>query len=246
MKAVLLAAGLGTRLRPLTNSKPKVMVEVKGKPVLWYQVRLLEYYGISDIWINVHWLPDEVVDYFGDGSRLGVKINYSYGGELLGTAGTLLNPQSGIEEDLRGGSFLVVYGDHVTDLDYDKLVAFHRRSTALMSLSLYRSDIPWEKGVVETDGEGRVLWMKEKPARGEIRTDQVSAGIYVCEPGVLRYIPDGFSDWGKNVIPKILSSGERLYGWDTGAYLEDVGAPEGLEKVRRDVKQGLVRFLWEK
>jgi NDP-sugar pyrophosphorylase family protein len=244
--ALILSAGLGTRLLPITERIQKVMVDICGKPLIWYQVKLLKYYGITDLWINIHWRGCEIEDYLGNGRKFGVKVKYSYESKLLGTAGALKNRNSRISEDLKKGLFLVVYGDHLTDINYCEFVSSHRECGALMSIGLFSSDQPWDKGVCKTDRDGRVLWMKEKPGEGEVVTDQVSAGIFVCRPGVFKYIPNGFSDWGEDVIPKMVSKGEKLFAWNMGEYLGDIGTSKRLRKVRSDVKEGVVKFPWVK
>jgi NDP-sugar pyrophosphorylase family protein len=246
MKALILAAGLGTRLKPLTNGIPKVMIDVGGKPLLWYQVMLLKHHGIDDIWINLYWFPEAIMSYFGDGSGLGVKIKYSMEeGELLGTAGALKNNKSGVREAFEGTRFLITYGDNLTDFDHGRLLEFHKGKEALMSLGLYRHNRPWEKGCVETDRTGQVVGMVEKPPKGEEKTDQANTGIYVCEPKVLEYIPEGFSDFGAEIIPAILEAGEELYALETDAYVEDVGTFAGLEKAQRDIERGRVKFPFQ-
>lgn len=236
-KGVILAAGLGARLRPLTNTVPKAMVEVGGKPLLWYQVQLLKFYGISEIWINLHWLPEQITQYFGDGSKFGVKIRYSYEKKLLGSAGALKNPESGIAEDLKGKSFVVSYADNLTNFDIGKLMDFHRQNKAIFTMGLFRSPEPWTAGVAELDFSGRVVKMVEKPPKEEIKSDLVNAGIYVCQPEVLDMIPGSFSDFGFDIIPQILKQKRALFGLETGSVVQDTGTWERLEKARGLVGQ---------
>lgn len=234
MKALVLSAGLGTRLRPLTNKIPKVMVEVGGKPVLWYHLTLLKKYGIKDIWINLHAHPRVIQDYFGDGSSLGININYSIEKKLLGTAGALKNPTSGIEKEFAKNTFLVVYGDNLTNFDHSRLIDFHRDKQAFLSVGLYKSPEPWTMGIVETDKKGCVLKIIEKPPKEKVTTDTVSAGVLVCEPEVLNLIPNGFSDFGFDINPKLIRLKKRLFALNTGSYVQDTGTAERLAKARRD------------
>ena len=241
MKAVILSAGLGTRLHPLTKDRPKVMVHINGKPILWYHITLLKKYGIKDLWINLHPFPDLVKEYFGNGSKFGVNINYSFEHELLGTSGCLKNKKSGIEDDLKKGQFLVVYGDNLTNFDYKKLIDFHNRKKSLLSMGLYLSPEPWTMGVIETDKKGKIINMVEKPARENIKTNQVNAGIYVCQPEVLNYIPDGYSDWGFDIIPKILIN-NSLWAINTDSYIQDIGTHDRLKKAQQDIYKYLHFF----
>lgn len=232
MKAVILAAGLGSRLRPITDKIPKVMVRIGDKPLLHHHIDSLKSNGITDILINLHWLPEVIQKYFGDGSNFGVNIFYSYEKELLGTAGALKNPASEIEKQLVKESFLVIYGDNFTNFDYTNLIKFHRKNRGVMAIGLYKSDEPWTKGVVETDSRGKVIAMIEKPPKELITTDQVNAGIYVCESRVLDYIPNGFSDFGFDVIPSILNSGEVVWGFIGDYFVHDVGTFKKLRQAR--------------
>src|SRR5258708_3354248 len=143
MKAVILASGLGTRLKPLTDKTPKVMIKIGDKPLLWHHVNLLKTHGIKDIWINLHRYPEVIKKYFKDGIEFGVKINYSQESELLGTSGALRNPNSNIERELKKSRFLVVYGDNLTDFNYSKLIKFHTKKKSLLTIGLYKAKEPW-------------------------------------------------------------------------------------------------------
>jgi mannose-1-phosphate guanylyltransferase len=236
MKAVILAGGMGTRLRPLTNDIPKPMVPINGKPLLYYHIQQLLYYGITDIWILTQYLPEKIEDYFKDGSAFGVNIKYSREIEPLGTSGALKNPDSTIYEDLKTDSFLVVYGDNLTNFDYGKIIAFHREKSAKMTIGLYHSDVPWTKGVIFLDDDKRITKMVEKPPKEEHMTDTVNSGIYVCEKDVLDYIPDGFSDFGFDVIPQLIAKGLPVYGFDNGYIVQDIGTFEGLAEAEKLIK----------
>lgn len=244
MKAVILAAGLGTRLRPLTDTMPKAMVDIAGHPLLWYHIQLLKHHGITDIWINLHWHPDKITDYFGDGSKFGVHLSYSYEKELLGTAGSLKNPLSDLASIIKQDKFLVIYGDNLTNFNLKKLISFHLQNNSFLTLGLYRSREPWTMGVVETTGQGMIKKIVEKPPKGEVTSNLVNAGIYVCEPEVINQIPDGFSDFGQHTIPLLLTMNKRLFGLETSDYVQDTGTWQRLEKARRDVSR--LHFSWLK
>lgn len=231
MKAFILAAGLGTRLRALGLDVPKVMVPVGGKPLLQHHLELLSRQGIREFIVNLHYLPEKITDYFGDGSRFGVQITYSHEPELLGTAGAVKK----MEAELRGGPFLLFYGDNLVRLELPALVGFHRAQRALATLALWESPEPWTGGVVETDATGRVTRFVEKPDRKEVSTNLINAGIYVLEPAVLDAIPAGqFYDFGKDLFPRLLAEGKPLYAMKPNAYVQDIGTPERLAKAQRD------------
>jgi NDP-sugar pyrophosphorylase family protein len=242
MKALILSAGLGTRLRPLTNKVPKVMIKVGGKPILWYHVQLLKKYGIKDIWINLHHLPDVITNYFGDGSKFGVKISYSYEKELLGTSGALRNPASGIEEAFRKGTFIVAYGDILPNFNYKRLIDFHIKRKSIWTEGTHSSPEPWTKGVIDTDQSGRIIKFVEKGPKKELVSDQVRAGVIVCDPKIIDYIPEGFSDFGLDLAPKILKLGLPMYAIDTKAYSKDIGTIDRLRKARADFRAGRFKF----
>jgi len=238
MKAFILAAGLGTRLRSLGLDVPKVMVPICGKPLLEHHLELFKRQGIREFIVNLHYLPEKITDYFGDGSKFGVTIEYSREPELLGTAGAVKK----MEHALRDGMFVVFYGDNLVSMDFAPLLEFHRKRRALATVALFESSEPWTGGVVETDASGRVRRFVEKPDRKEISTNLISAGIFVVEPAVLQEIPAGqFCDFGKEVFPRMLAKGLPVYAMKPDAYIHDVGTPERLAKAQRDFEKGLLK-----
>lgn len=237
MLAVILAGGKGVRLRPLTDKVPKPMVTIGGKSLLEHHVTLLKKAGISKIWIASQYLAEVITDYFGDGERFGIPISHSIEQIPLGTAGCLKNPDSDIEQDLRKEPFLVVCGDNFTNFQYQDLIAFHKDKKGLMTLGLYHSKKPWEKGVVKINSEGKVLEMREKPPKEECDSDTVNSSIYVCEPEILDYISEGFNDFGYDVIPRIVQDKRVLWAVDKGYFVEDIGTFQGLRKARKLYKE---------
>lgn len=238
MKALILSAGTGSRLNSMTRNKPKVMIQIAGKPVLWYHIQSLKKHGIKEIWINLHSFPEAIKRYFGDGSKFGVRILYSYEEKLLGTAGALRNPNSEIGKDLQGGTFVVAYGDVLADFDYKKLIDFHFSNNAIWTDAVHLSEEPWTKGVVKIDQKGRIISLIEKGPKGEDEIGLVRAGFMVCEPEIFKYIPDGFSDFGLDLGPMMLSKKLPIYALDTGSYSKDMGTPMRLRKARADVRAG--------
>ncbi|GFK94223.1 UTP--glucose-1-phosphate uridylyltransferase [Fundidesulfovibrio magnetotacticus] len=222
--AVVLCAGLGTRLRPLTDTCPKPMVPVAGVPVLERTVRHLAAHGFTDVCVNLHHLPHKVRAHFGDGHAFGVRLHFSDEPELLGTAGAL-----NAFRPLLRQPFLVWYGDVLSAFDVSALTRAHQASGAQATVGLYRVDNPTQCGLVDLDGAGRITRFVEKPPVAF--TDLANAGVYACEPSVLDFIPpQGFSDFGRDVFPAMLAAGAELHGHAIDEPLIDVGSPEKLER----------------
>ncbi|HID62632.1 MAG TPA: NDP-sugar synthase [Anaerolineae bacterium] len=237
MKAMLLAAGEGVRLRPLTLHQPKVMLPIAGQPLLEITIRWLKKYGVNQVAINLHHRPEAITSYFGDGRPWGVEISYSYEEKLLGTAGAVRKLR-----DLFQETFVLVYGDVLTDLPLEALRRFHRAKgsghpSAYLTMALYHVPNPTEVGLVSLDEEGRVLAFKEKPCPEEVFTDLANSGILILEPEIIEYIPeDTFYDFGHHLFPKLLEEGVPMYGWPIPAdtYLLDIGTPEKYRKAQRE------------
>jgi mannose-1-phosphate guanylyltransferase len=237
MKAFILAAGLGTRLQSLGLDLPKVMVPVGGKPLLEHHIELFKRQGIREFIVNLHYLPEKIVEHFGDGGKFGVRIIYSPEPELLGTAGAVKR----MEHELHDGTFIVFYGDNLVSLDFTPLLEFHRARKAVATIAQFESPEPWTGGVAETDSSGRVQQFVEKPDRKQVSTNLISAGIFVIEPAALNEIPAGqFYDFGKDMFPKLLTKGLRVYAMKPDAYIYDIGTPERLAKAQRDFERGLL------
>jgi NDP-sugar pyrophosphorylase family protein len=237
MKAFILAAGLGTRLRSLGLNLPKVMVPIGGQPLLQHHLEWLRQQGITEVVINLHYLPQTITDYFGDGRAFGVTITYSHEPEILGTAGGVKK----MEPLLRNAPFLVIYGDNLIRMDLEPLRALHRDRQAIATLALFASPEPWTGGVVETDPTGRVTAFREKPDPATVTTGLINAGVYVLEPAIFDFIPAGrFCDFGRDVFPRLLDAGKPVYAIKPLAYIQDIGTPERLARARRDYENGLV------
>jgi len=222
--AAVLCAGLGTRLRPLTDTCPKPMVPVAGVPVLERTVRHLAAHGFTDVCVNLHHLPHVVRAHFGDGSALGVRLHFSDEPELLGTAGAL----NAFREHL-SGPFLVWYGDVLSAFDVPAMLRAHAAAGALVTVGLYRVDNPTQCGLVDLDRAGRITRFVEKPPVAF--TDLANAGVYACAPRTLDFIPSsGFSDFGKDVFPAMLAAGAVLHGHAIGEPLIDIGSPDKLAR----------------
>jgi NDP-sugar pyrophosphorylase family protein len=234
MKAMILAAGEGTRLRPHTLTVPKPMLLVADRPTIEWIIIWLRHYGIRDIVINLHHQPDPVIEHFGDGSALGVKITFSVEDTILGTAGGVKRV-----ENLFQDPFVIVYGDVLTDLDLGALIEFHRSRGGQphLTLSLSTAPNPWECGIVAVDQGHRVTRFVEKPPRDQIFSNLTNAGILVVDPPILKYIPSaGFSDISHDLLPKLLQSDVPIYAepMEKEDYLIDIGTPEKYDRVQHE------------
>ncbi|NJN17197.1 MAG: nucleotidyltransferase family protein [Oscillochloris sp.] len=235
MKAFILAAGAGTRLRPLTDTCPKPMLPIAGRPLLAHTLGWLRRYGVREAALNLHHLPDVVRAGLGDGSRFEMNLCYSYEAELLGTAGAARRIQE-LYRNFFDQTFVVIYGDLLLDLDLDDLLAFHRTRKSLMTLALKRTDTPHSQGMIAVDTDGRVTEFVEKPqtwAGG----DTANAGVYICEPALLNAIPPGMSDFGHDIIPALLRNGAAVFGKPLKGYLLDIGTPAAYEQAQIDAAQ---------
>lgn len=240
MKAVILAGGAGTRLRPLTETRPKPMVPVANRPLLEHTVRLLRRHGFRELVMTLHYHPWVIQEHFGDGSRWGVSIAYSVEREALGTAGGVRRAA-----DLLGGALgetvLVISGDALTDIDLTGLVAYHRSRGAAFTMALGRVADASQFGVASLAPDGRLVRFAEKPGRGEAFSDLVNTGIYVMESRVLGLVPAGEAwDFSRQLIPALLARGEAVFGWPAAGYWCDVGTPERYLQANFDALAGQV------
>ncbi|MFC9331883.1 sugar phosphate nucleotidyltransferase [Kitasatospora sp. NPDC057015] len=237
MKAVVMAGGEGTRLRPMTSSMPKPLLPVANRPIMEHVLRLLKRHGLTDTVVTVQFLASLVKNYFGDGEELGMQLTYANEETPLGTAGSVKNAEDALKDD----SFLVISGDALTDFDLSELIAFHRSKGALVTVCLTRVPNPLEFGITITDDEGRVERFLEKPTWGQVFSDTVNTGIYVMEPEVFDYVAAGESvDWSSDVFPQLLKEGKPVFGYVAEGYWEDVGTHESYQKAQADVLEGKV------
>jgi NDP-sugar pyrophosphorylase family protein len=236
VRAFVLAAGEGQRLRPLTEHVPKPMIEIAGRPILEHNVRMLVRHGVRDITINTHYMPDAVTAHFGDGSGLGARITYAHEPELLGTAGALNAVRGRFDE-----TFLVAYGDNLTTCNVSALVERHRASGAAGTIALFERDDVSQSGVAQLDRNDRVVGFVEKPRAADAVGHWVNAGLLVLEPSIFGYIPGrGVSDFGKDVLPAALAAGEVLSGYRMTEHLWWIDSLADYERTARDPS---LRFL---
>ncbi|MDX6441695.1 MAG: mannose-phosphate guanylyltransferase / phosphomannomutase, partial [Gaiellaceae bacterium] len=219
MKAVVMAGGEGTRLRPLTSNQPKPMVPIVGKPCMEHIIELLARHGFEDVIVTVAFLPQAIRSYFGGGESLGVDVSYSVEESPLGTAGSVRLAAGRLDD-----TFLVISGDALCDVDLTKLVEFHREKKSSVTIGLKSVENPLEFGIVVTDEDGKIERFLEKPSWGQVFSDTINTGIYVLEPEVLRHIPtDRPFDFSKELFPLLLEMGRPMYGYVMDGYWQDIG-----------------------
>jgi mannose-1-phosphate guanylyltransferase/phosphomannomutase len=237
VKAVVMAGGEGTRLRPMTASMPKPLLPVVNKPIMEHVLRLLHRHGFSETVVTVQFLASLVRNYFGDGEELGMRLHYATEETPLGTAGSVKNA----EHLLRDDTFVVISGDALTDFDLTSLVKFHHDKGALVTVCLTRVPDPLEFGITIIDDEHRVQRFLEKPTWGQVFSDTVNTGIYVMEPEVFDYVKaDEPVDWSGDVFPRLVEDGKPIYGYIAEGYWEDVGTHESYVRAQADVLSGRV------
>jgi mannose-1-phosphate guanylyltransferase len=231
MKAVILVGGEATRLRPLTCSTPKMMVSVLNRPFFEHLAGYLKKHNVVDIILAVGKSSEQIQAYFGDGSKLGVRLTYSVENLPLGTAGAVKNAERFLAD-----SFIVLNGDIFTDIDLDRMMRLHEENKAVASLALTPVEDPTIYGVVETDSQGRVRRFIEKPPRDKVTTNMINAGLYILEPDILSYIaPDTFSMFERDVFPPLLEEGQVMHGYPFHDYWIDIGTPDKYLKLQHDL-----------
>ena len=238
MRAVVMAGGEGTRLRPLTSNQPKPMVPIVGKPCMEHILELLRDHGFTDIVITVAFLPQAISSHFGDGSNLGLNIEYSVEETPLGTAGSVRLASGRLED-----TTLVISGDALCDIDLTRLVGAHKEKGAAVTIGLKSVENPLEFGIVVTDEDGRVERFFEKPSWGQVFSDTINTGIYVLEPEVLRHVPKlGPYDFSRELFPLLLEMGRPLYGHVCEGYWQDIGNLDQYRQANFDALDEQVRL----
>ena len=236
MRAVIMAGGEGTRLRPLTCNLPKPMVPILHAPMMEHIVNLLKRHDFSRIACTLWYLPQDVMDYFQDGADLGVQMEYYVETTPLGTAGSVKSASQSFQE-----TFLVVSGDALTDIDLTAAIQFHKSRKAVATLILTSVPNPLSYGVVLTNEDGRIRQFLEKPSWSQVFSDTVNTGIYILEPEVLNLVPpDKQVDFSRDVFPELLSSGAPLFGYVAPGYWSDVGSLDAYRQALQDCLDGKV------
>jgi len=248
MRAMVLAAGLGTRLRPITYEMPKPMVPVLNKPVMEHILRLLARHGFSETIANLHWFPELIEGYFGDGSGSGVSLSYSREEQLLGTSGGVRNAAGFL-----GDSFLIISGDALTDIDLTAMREFHESHDGIATLAMKRVQDTSQFGVAIVGADGRIQGFQEKPDPSEALSDLANCGIYMFRKEIFDFFPapgtakvagpddpPGFADWATDVFPALLDGDVPFYSHEIDAYWNDIGNLDELRQGNLDALRGEV------
>ncbi|VVB52698.1 Bifunctional protein GlmU [uncultured archaeon] len=237
MKAVVLAGGYGTRLRPLTFSVPKPMIPLVDRPMLEHIINYLGAFGVDEVIITTNYRRDAIINYFGDGGRWGVKLSYPEESLPLGTAGSVKNVAGSLDD-----TFLVIQGDNITNIDFNSVLSVHRRNGALATIAAYPVSDPWNYGVLELDGD-RVVRFHEKPLVDECFNNLINSGLYVVEPEALSLVPDRtFFDFSKNLFPLLQQQG-ALYAAKCDGFWVDTGQPDGYLTAKNWVLSNKTPFI---
>lgn len=239
MKAVIMAGGMGTRLRAVTGSTPKPMAPLLGVPIMEHIVNLLRRHGFTDICAALKYRAGDIMAYFGDGSRFGVSLQYRIEEEALGTAGGVKNCSSFYGEE----DFLVISGDAACDFDLGLLMAEHKNRNAAVTLALHRCDSPLSYGLAVTDSDSVIRSFVEKPDWSHVVTDLVNTGIYVVSPAAMAFVPAAVPfDFAKDLFPLLMRRGEKLLGIALDGYWCDIGDPLSYYRCCADALEGKLRL----
>jgi NDP-sugar pyrophosphorylase family protein len=241
MKAMILAAGLGTRLRPITNNTPKPIIPVGDRPLIEYLLLLLKKYGIKDIIINLHHLGEKIENAMGDGSRWGIRISYSREEIILGTGGGIKKAQAFLSDS----AFLVINGDILIDINIDNLLEFHQRHGGIATMVLRENDNPDLYGSVKIDKDQRVRQILDRPVCTVMDLNSyMFTGIHLIEPKIFQYIPEGQYYSVIDAYIEMLTKNEVVYGHIMKGHWSDIGTIEGYEKVSDDNRRGVIRLSY--
>lgn len=235
MKAVIVAGGIGERLKPITDKIPKPMVEVNGKPILLYIINLFKKHGINEFIITLCYLPKMITDFFGDGVGFGVSIKYTYEDPQnpLGTAGAI-----SLTQDLITNTFIVTYADILRDLDIKKMIDFHKKNKAFATINTYRRLRKDAKSIVVMDKNNKITKFIERPVQNNLKQNIWANGsFYIFEPEIFNFIPaNKKTDFGNDIFPKVIST-KNVYSFPTNGYFVDIGNLEKLEFARESFNQ---------
>jgi mannose-1-phosphate guanylyltransferase/phosphomannomutase len=238
MKAFIMAAGEGTRLRPLTYIRPKPLVPLANKPIILRIISLLKANGFTDVIINLHYQGDKIKEALGDGKEYGIDIVYSEEEVLLGTAGGVKKMEEALPD-----TFVVISGDIATDINLREMLAFHKKRNALVTLAATIVDDPTKYGVLSLNSDGKIQNFLEKPSRDKVFSPIVNAGIYILEKEVLKEVPPNkFYDFGKQLFPLLVERGAPMFGYLSSAYWKDIGNVWDYKKVHSDIGDGKLQI----
>lgn len=230
MKAFLLAAGFGTRLRPLTETTPKCLIPIKGKPLMVWWLELFELHGVTEVLVNTHYLAEMVRDFIAKWNAVGKlpHVTEFYEKTLLGSGGTVAANRDFVGND---DNFMICYADNLTDVDLTAFQKFHQTHDGILSMALFRTNRPKECGIASIDGNNRIIEFVEKPAQP--KSNLANAGLYIARREIFDHLSanNGLLDFGKDVLPTLLG---RMYGWQTEGYLLDIGTIENYKRANEE------------
>ena len=231
MKAFLLAAGFGTRLRPLTDNTPKCLVPIQGKPLLEWWLLLLKKHGINEVLINTHYLAEQVQDFVTryNEKHNDMKITVFYEPVLLGSGGTVRANKDFIGNN---SNFLICYADNLTNINLSNLISSHKKNKSILTMALFRSENPEQCGIAVLDDNNKIVDFVEKPSNPV--SDLANAGVYVANNEIFKFFPDNsFCDFGNDILPKLIG---QMSGYETNDFLLDIGTPKNYEKAQKEWK----------
>lgn len=243
MKVVILAGGKGTRMGSLSQNIPKPMINIANKPILQYQIEIAKRFNLTDIILLTGYKGEVVEDYFGNGENWGVNISCYRETIPLGTAGAVKEVEDYLRDD-----FLVFYGDVIMDIDLKSVIQYHLKMKPVATLVVHPNDHPYDSDLIEVNNEGKVIAFHSKPHKQDIfLRNLVNAAIYILSPRIMNFLPKGtYSDFGKDIFPKLVNAGEIIYAYNTPEYIKDIGTLERLEEVERDIVSGKLYRLNKK
>lgn len=229
MKAFLLSAGLGSRLKPITNTIPKCLVQIAGHPMLDWWGKLLKENGVQEVLVNTHYLHKKVHEYIQEFNERETDIKFIefYEPDLLGSGGTIRENKEFVKNE---PNFLICYADNLCNVNLKNLIEFHLQKKGLLTMALFRTDSPEQCGIAEMNNEGEIVEFIEKPQfpKGNL----ANAGLYVVNSQIFSFFPEeGFTDFGKDILPGLIG---QMYGWEINDYLIDIGTMSNYEKAKRE------------
>ena len=227
-QVIISAGGFGTRLRPMTDTMPKPMIPILGKPLLWWHVEQFKKYGVKEFFFTLHYLPEVIINYFGDGSRFGIKTNYFVEKEPLGTSGAIKKFEDHLEN-----SFYYIYGDTFSLMDYSKMSeAYVQKNNPIGMQRMKRTDYYVDADVAELDANGRLVSVHAKPHTGKYQNAYRMRGSFILDKKILSYIPEDTTfDLGKQLLPEVIAAGENFYAYECNDYSKGIDTIEKLEEV---------------
>ena len=239
MLAVIMAGGKGTRLASITKDEvPKPMVKILGKPLLEWQIEVLKRNGITDVCFIIGHLGEKIREHFGDGKTFGINAEYIEESEPLGTAGAFYY----LKDKISSEPFLLVFGDVFFDVDLNRMVGFHKRKNSEATLFVHPNSHPFDSDLIETDSDGKIVKFDSKHnVRDYWYKNCVNAGLYVLNPSVCAHVESAIkTDLEKEILARMISAGESVFGYRSPEYIKDVGTVERIEQVKRDIESGFI------